>query len=483
MSDLPPGARLGEFEVRSVVSTDARGLVLAATQPRLERDVILRLITGADDRYHEQLGEAMGKLTELRSTAIPRPLAVGSSEWGSYAAFALRPSRPFGRIGRSRRARILQDTQDTLGLLHDMGLAHGALDADSIRIDPEGNVVLLHAGTAGAIYGTDDARRRDEEALEALRVSPGPSRARLVAGLAMAAAVGAIWMASQEGGKGPEPLPPAPAGTSVIGSELNTQAESIGCDGLEPKPSTVDCSVVRAEGQGVIEIPADGVLRAWAVTNATGELSLQVFRPRGDLLTDAGTSPIERPANASPQQFDSEIAVRKGDLVGLLVQAGSGFGVEGTAGGKTLLYSGSLDRDVTQPDSQTPASLNLPLALRVAFEPGASSASPSPITGSEAAGLPEGTSLEALLVSSPRGGEPRDAVVIRAGEGVALDSFDGKRRVARLPVPDADPGGTLVRFGYWGEEPNGVEITWSNPDGSTVFHQYRVAQSSLRLAN
>ncbi len=470
--------------VRLVVSRDESGLVLEATQPRLERDVVLRLVAGAGPGYLEHLGEAMGRLTELRHAAIPRPLAVGMSEWGPYAAFAPRPGRPLRRMAASRRTTALRDAEAALETLHNAGLAHGALDADAIRIDPQGNAVLLHAGTAGAIFGAPLAAQQDREAIEGL--SARPSRrllAPLLAGGALAAIGFAAWIALPRAAEGGGSLPPPPEGTTLLGSDLQNQAASVGCDGLEPTPSTVDCSVVRTRGKGVTEIPADGVIRAWAVSGATGEVSLQIFRRRGDLFIDAGTSPIERSAGTSPQQFDSQIPVREGDLVGLLVQIGSGFGVEGAAGGRTAIYSGSLDRDVTEPDSDTPATVNLPLALRVALDPGGSPDLPRLTTGRKAAALADGSLLESLLVSSPRGGEARDATVVRTGEGMALDSFDGKRRVARIAIPDADPDGTLVRFGYWGEEPNGVELSWSNRDGSTVFHQYRVGQASIRLAN
>ena len=69
--------------------------------------------------------------------------------------------------------------------------------------------------------------------------------------------------------------------------------------------------------------------------------------------------------------------------------------------------------------------------------------------------------------------------VVEVSGAVAVDLFDGGRRLARVPVTDAEPAGRLLSFSTFGlEHP---VLRWRNPDWRTVEHTYRV-RSGRELA-
>ncbi len=73
-------------------------------------------------------------------------------------------------------------------------------------------------------------------------------------------------------------------------------------------------------------VPEDGVIRRWAVRSAAGELRLSVVRPRGTPFQVA-RSRNEFLDDDSTHVFETNLAVERGDLVGLVVIPGSGAGL------------------------------------------------------------------------------------------------------------------------------------------------------------
>src|SRR5207342_1588358 len=94
----------------------------------------------------------------------------------------------------------------------------------------------------------------------------------------------------------------------------------------------------------------------------------------------------------------------------------------------------------------------------------------APLSGPTAAGARPGRRLGSSDVDVG-GGEVRIATVVTLGSAVALDLYDGTRRVARTPVRGADGRGRLVALtGGKGS----VRVRWRNPRGARVDRAFRV---------
>jgi hypothetical protein len=103
------------------------------------------------------------------------------------------------------------------------------------------------------------------------------------------------------------------------------------------------------------------------------------------------------------------------------------------------------------------------LMLRADVEYGARVTGPRQLLGARAAEAPRGRVLSDSPLRLPVRSGVRVVVVAVSG-GVAIDVF-GKRRLARLEVPDADPGGELVETSAncGGAVPGGFCLRWRNP--------------------
>jgi hypothetical protein len=71
----------------------------------------------------------------------------------------------------------------------------------------------------------------------------------------------------------------------------------------------------------------------------------------------------------------------------------------------------------------------------------------------------------------------RTVAVVRLPGSIAVDLFEGDRRLARLPVTGADPAGGLAILDTFGEPR--ARVQWRNPDGRIVAHDYAVGPRSL----
>lgn len=344
----------------------------------------------------------------------------------------------------------------------------------ALRVLPRGADVQGVARDLPDVYaaGVDG-----EHAYVAMRLASAGRRRRMLLAAAaavvvIAAATAILLLSGDDSDDVPAPLP----GATVLGSALAGEAESVDCEGKPPSGASLGCTIAQTRLDGrLLRPPRDGVIRRWTVRGASGELGLIVLR--GDEFAPAARTPSERVDSSGLARFDAELPVRKGDVIALDVAPGASIGVRRSEVAATARWIGPLRVRQRAIDFGPGTGFDRELLLRLELVPGSVAARRS-LTGAAAADAPGGEELTTQPVDVP-GGQVRTLAVVRLGDAVVVDLFDSRGRVARAPLPDADPRG----------EPLGITIVsgtvptvrWRDPDGSTVVHSYRVSARNVTL--
>jgi hypothetical protein len=280
--------------------------------------------------------------------------------------------------------------------------------------------------------------------------------------VAVAGVAGAIGASL---GEDDEPAAPAALpGARVLGSDLAEPGHAIGCDGRPPGPRSPGCTIVQSALPGrLLVVPEDGVIRRWAVGSARGELALSIVRPRGDDTFQVARSRNEFVGNAGLHLFATDLAVERGDLVGLVVLAGSAAGVRaGVDGARTRRWIPELPFGKA-PERGFPNEL----LLRVEYVPGGRQRVPAQLGGAQAATLEPGRVVKRARVRYANG-PPTELALVSLGDRFVLDQFLAGRRTARIDVPDFRPrDGRILTF-----------KTFAQPDHVDVLIEYAQAESS-----
>lgn len=281
------------------------------------------------------------------------------------------------------------------------------------------------------------------------------------------------------------PAPPVPASAQPLGSGLSEPDRSVGCSGGAPEgPGT--CAVAQTELPGAeLVAPADGKIVGWAVTGASGEMALDVIRPRGADTLRVTRSLFESAGNEAPHYFPTSLPVEKGDVVALALGPGASIGVRDTDGAATERWLDPLGGIYGQPDEGEGSGFDYELMLRADFVAGGAIVQPEQLLGAAAAKAPSGTVRERrpLKISEPP--TRVELALVEVGQRVALDVFQQGRRRARMFVPDMLPGGQPIELGavtFPGEGFGEANTWWVNQNsGRLIFHHFTVFPRELEL--
>jgi hypothetical protein len=362
--------------------------------------------------------------------------------------------------------------------------------ADSARAFVDGVEDLLDAAGAGGIGppAPPGAAVLDGTTVEPLPgVEAAGARAPvgrriapwvLVVALAGAAVAGGVATLVEEGdGAEPDPVPPPLAGARVLGSDLADPGRTLDCRGRSPRPSSPSCTIVQAELPGrTLVVPEDGVIRRWAVRSARGELSLVVLRPRGDTASQLARSQNEFVSDPGVHGFETDLAVERGDLVGVLAIPGSAVGARGGVDRATTRRWIPLLTAGRPPDRGPGTGLDRELLLRVEYVPGGQQREPEQVTGAEAARLPAGR-IRARRRLRFESGRPVEVALVELGGRFVLDQFMRGERTARIDVPDLRPseGGRILEFEVSAEadrEQLGVYLEYANEESARILDHF-----------
>jgi hypothetical protein len=232
----------------------------------------------------------------------------------------------------------------------------------------------------------------------------------------------------------------------------------------------------RLPGRALVP-PAAGAVRRWTVRGARGELALQVIRARGDRWVSVGRSRYESVPDEGVHVLPANLAVREGDLIGVELAPGAAIGVRrGVPGARTARWLGRLFLEPRPIELGANSGFDHELLFRVEYRRGAAPVVPGRLGGASARGAPRGRELGSRTVEVQ--GRPRRVTVVELENGVAVDLFGGDRRLARVPVPDAEPAGRLLSLSTF-DLAHSV-LRWRNPDGRIVQYEYDVGARTLR---
>jgi hypothetical protein len=300
--------------------------------------------------------------------------------------------------------------------------------------------------------------------------------------LGAAAATGAV--VAVDNGRAPEPAPvPAPMpGALVLGSDLEDPGRTLDCRGSSPRPISSSCTVVQAELPGrTLVVPDDGVVRRWAVRSARGELVLAVLRPRGEGAVQIARSRNEFVGNDGVHVFYANLAVERGDRLGLVLVRGSGVGARpDVVDATTMRWFPYLCCGVNPPDRGPGTGFDHELLLRVEFVAGGQQRLPHQVTGAAALSLDPGR-VRARRKLRFANGRPVEIALVAIGDRLVLDQFLGGRRAARIDVPDfRAKGGQVILFDVYAEEDEPellyMNVQYANEESQRILKHFYAAQ-------
>jgi serine/threonine protein kinase/tetratricopeptide (TPR) repeat protein len=153
---LEAGSRVGHYEVVAAIAVGGMGEVYRARDPRLDRDVALKLLpsglASADAlRRFEQEARAASALNHPNIVTI---YEIGRVDSMPYIAMelidgvSLRQELRKGRLVLKEAMRIASKMADGLAAAHEKGIVHRDLKPENVMISTEGFVKILDFGLA-----------------------------------------------------------------------------------------------------------------------------------------------------------------------------------------------------------------------------------------------------------------------------------------------------------------------------------------------
>ncbi|HEY6119887.1 MAG TPA: protein kinase [Pyrinomonadaceae bacterium] len=158
--NLPPGARLGHYEIKSQLGAGGMGEVYLAQDTKLDRKVALKMLPAElaanQDRMRRFVQEAKAAAA-LNHPNIAHIYEIGESDGTTFIAMeyidgaTLREQIHQERAGPRKLLRFLQHAAEGLAKAHAAGIVHRDLKPDNIMITRDGHAKILDFGLAKLI--------------------------------------------------------------------------------------------------------------------------------------------------------------------------------------------------------------------------------------------------------------------------------------------------------------------------------------------
>jgi eukaryotic-like serine/threonine-protein kinase len=153
---LESGAKLGRYEIRSLIGAGGMGEVYLAEDSKLERRVALKVlpseVAANQDRMRRFTQEAKAAAA-LNHPNIAHIYEIGEEGGTNFIAMEFVDGKTLGqllyeRIGLPKTLRILQHVAEALSKAHASGIVHRDLKPDNIMVTRDGHAKILDFGLA-----------------------------------------------------------------------------------------------------------------------------------------------------------------------------------------------------------------------------------------------------------------------------------------------------------------------------------------------
>lgn len=253
---------------------------------------------------------------------------------------------------------------------------------------------------------------------------------------------------------------------ALLGSDLSAAGTPVDCRGREPSARSPACTIA-----GRVSVPERGAILRWSVRDARGELALQILRSRAGRVVQVARSQVETVPDGRPHTFRTNLAVRQGDRIALLVAPGAALGLRRGAGATQRWFPPLTARG----RRDAGAGVDGEILLGVDFRAGRSRRIPRRLRGSAAANARDGSAVAPRRRLVFADGRIARVGLVEAGGRVAVDLFRLETRINRIVLPDLRAGGDLVALATTGGGSSfDLSVRWVNPgSGRVLEHRLR----------
>ena len=142
---LAPGTQIGPYQITALIGKGGMGEVYKAHDPRLGRDVAIKV---ADEAFSERFTREARAIAALNHTNVCHLYDVGPN----YLVMEfVEGDNPQGPLALDDALPIVRQMIDGIEAAHDKGIVHRDLKPANIKITPEGVVKILDFGLAKAL--------------------------------------------------------------------------------------------------------------------------------------------------------------------------------------------------------------------------------------------------------------------------------------------------------------------------------------------
>jgi len=159
---MTPGTKLGPYEILSAIGAGGMGEVYRARDPKLGRDVAVKVLPEAFARDAERMARFQREAKVLASLSHPNIATIyGLEDSGSTRALVmelvegptLADRIKAGAISADESVRIARQIADALEYAHERGIIHRDLKPANVKVTNDDTVKVLDFGLAKALEG------------------------------------------------------------------------------------------------------------------------------------------------------------------------------------------------------------------------------------------------------------------------------------------------------------------------------------------